>query len=105
MFHKRMLDRILAEDAVVTSAVPGEAPGEVAVEPVITEPTNNPEEANGFNIYDLYPDLIDVDVTSPCTLVDYFQSLCDSEIENQEFETQAKFVPSMKSQDTPEEFA
>lgn len=98
--HKSLLKNILGEGTDVASAIPGEAPSAVSTDPVITEPTN----PQGIDIYSLYPDLTDVDITSPCNLVDYFSSLCDDEAANAEYEKQVQIVPSLAQQDTDSEF-
>ena len=85
---------------MVGSPVPGEAPSAMSNAPVITEPENNP----GNDIYSLYPDLAEVDITSACNLAEYFQQLCEDEKNNAALEQQAQNVPSLKNVDTPEEF-
>lgn len=94
------LVRIFGEGADVTSAIPGEAPTQMSTQPVITEP------AGGSNsIYDLYPDLANVDITSPCTLADFFASACEMSQQEQSAKAQAKIVPSMSAVNTPSEFS
>ena len=98
--HKNLLKSILGEGTDIASPIPGEAPSAVSTDPLITEPTN----PQGADIYSLYPDLADVDISSPCNLVDYFSSLCDAEAENAEYEKQVEMVPSLGQQDTESEF-
>ena len=85
---------------MVAPPVPGEAPSAVSNAPVITEPENNP----GQDIYSLYPDLSQIDITSACNLAEYFNQLCEDEKNNAAMEQQSQMVPSLKNQNTPEEF-
>ena len=99
MNHTLLLKRIF-EGGQIAEPIPGEAPSTVSTAPVITEPENNP----GQDIYSLYPDLSQVDITSPCNLVEYFSQLCEEERNNAALEQQAQTVPSLKNIDTPDEF-
>lgn len=105
------LHRLLLHEATaVDQPVPGEADAAVPTEPVITEPEPAPDEAdaqdqNAPDIYELYPDLASVDITSPCTLADYFATLCESQQTDQAAQDQADVVPALGDMDTPEEFA
>lgn len=101
-FTRPSLRRIFHEDVGVASAIPGEAPSQVSDQPVITEPSNG---AGTDSIYELYPDLAQVDISSPCTLADFFASLCEEDQQNQAAAAQAKIVPSMTAVDTQDEFA
>ena len=100
MNHAALLRRIFEDDGVVDSPVPGEAPSTVSTEPVITEPENNP----GQDIYSLYPDLANIDITSACSLAEYFAQMCEDERANAEMEQQNQLVPSAANIDTPDEF-
>ena len=100
MNHKALLRRIFEDDGAIGSPVPGEAPSSMSMQPVLTEPENNP----GQDIYSLYPDLANIDVTSTCSLAEYFAQMCEDERANAEMEQQAQMVPSMAQVDTPNEF-
>lgn len=100
MNHKELLRRIFEDDSAVASPVPGEAPSAVSTDPVITEPENNPDQ----DIYSLYPDLANIDITSACSLAEYFSQMCEDERTNAEMEQQAQMVPSVSKVDTPDEF-
>lgn len=100
--HSVILSRIFREGTDVASAVPGEAPSQVPTQPVITEPSNG---AGTESIYDLYPDLAQVDITSPCTLADFFASMCEADQQQKTAQAQAQIVPSSAAIDTPQEFA
>lgn len=98
---RRSISQIFGEGTDVMSAIPGEAPSQVSSQPVITEPSNG---AGANSIYDLYPDLSKVDISSPCTLADFFASLCEEDQQKQAAEAQAQVVPSMGGVNTPAEF-
>ena len=99
--HKALLNNIFREgDQMVSSPVPGEAPSNMSNSPVLTEPENDP----GLDIYSLYPDLTNVDITSPCDLAEYFAQVCEDEKNNAALEQQAQNVPSLRSVGTPDEF-
>ena len=100
MNHRQLLKRIISEDGVVASPIPGEAPSQVSDQPVITEPTNNPSTEDLPSLYDLYPDLANVDVSSACTLADFFASMCETE----QVQKDQELVPSASAVGTPEEF-
>ena len=101
MNHNLLLRRIFSEgDQMVASPVPGEAPSAMSNAPVLTEPENNP----GQDIYSLYPDLAQIDITSACDLAEYFSQMCEDEQNNAALEKQAQMVPSLRNQNTPNEF-
>lgn len=100
MNHRALLRRIFEDDGAVASPVPGEAPSSVSTQPVLTEPENNP----GQDIYSLYPDLANIDITSACSLAEYFAQMCEDERANAEMEQQQQLVPSMSKVGTPDEF-
>ena len=101
MNHRKLISSIFREGMDVASAIPGEAPSQVSNQPVITEPANG---GGTDSIYDLYPDLANVDISSPCTLADYFASLCEEDQQTRAAQEQAKTVPSIAAIDTPNEF-
>lgn len=103
-FHHAILDKILSEDPVVASPIPGEAPSAMSNQPVITEPSNDSSQSETPSIYDLYPELVNVDITSACTLADYFASLCEEEQSAIEAQQQNELVPSLGAINTPDEF-
>lgn len=100
--HQALIQKIFFEGMDVASPVPGEAPSQVSTQPVITEPTN--AGGDGSSIYELYPDLANVDITSACTLADFFASLCEEEQTANQVKQQSELVPSLASVDTPNEF-
>ena len=100
MNHKALLRRIFENGDAIASPVPGEAPSSVSMSPVLTEPENNP----GQDIYSLYPDLSNIDITSACSLAEYFAQMCEDERTNAEMEQKAQMVPSASKVDTPDEF-
>lgn len=91
-------------------SVPGEAPAALPVEPLLTEPDLNSAEdsentqEDSIDIYELYPDLANVDISSPCTLADFFATLCESDMENQEAEERSIYVPSVNKLGSSQEF-
>lgn len=96
----------LLEAASIDSPIPGEAPANVPDEPVVTEPapvSDNSEQ--NIDIYELYPDLANIDITSPCALADYFATVCENYQADAENQMRSQVVPSLKDMDTPEEFA
>jgi hypothetical protein len=102
--HSKLIKNIFEAD-VVASPVPGEAPSAVSSSPVITEPENDPGSKEGPDIYSLYPDLVNIDITHPCDVASYFNQMCEDEKNNAALEQQqAKNVPSIKDIDTPDEF-
>lgn len=100
--HKHLINSILFEGMDVASPVPGEAPSQVSNQPVITEPTN---AGQAPDLYELYPDLASVDVTSACTLADFFAGMCEQEQQAQQMQQQAQVVPSVAAMNTPQEFS
>lgn len=103
--HKYIINKAILE-STVAPPIPGEAPANVSNQPVITEPNNSQQSGpdNGqipANIYELYPDLVQIDITSPCTLADYFAEMCESQ---QQQNQNVEFVPSMQAKNTSDEF-
>ena len=97
--------RTLLKEAAV---VPGEAPGgeEGLSGNILAEPGQNDSGENEEmpNIYELYPDLESVDVTSPCNLADFFASLCEEDMADKEESERSTYVPSLNDLDSEEEF-
>lgn len=100
--HQDRIRRIFCEGMDVAPPIPGEAPSQVSNQSVITEPTN--AGGDGSSIYELYPDLANVDITSACTLADFFASLCEEEQASNQVQQQSELVPSLAATNTPNEF-
>lgn len=110
--HKTLIRRLLQENPSVGSPVPGEAPSAMSNQPVLTEPTNvpgqpmNPQMAAGPQptLYDLYPDLMNINPQDPCSLADYFATMCEQMQQQMQMQQQTAMVPSYAAQGTPNEF-
>lgn len=74
-FKKQLRSRILNEDETF-------APTPIPQEPVIMEPqtgedSDDSDEGIMPDIYDLYPNLAEIDITDPCSLADFFATVCE----------------------------
>ena len=96
-----IIRRVLVEGQdVVGSAIPGEAPGRMNPQPVLTEPDNG----GGVDLYGLYPELSQVDPQDPCALADFFAQVCETQHQTVQAQQQTSVVPSLKNINTPNEF-
>lgn len=68
----------------------------------IMEPGISQNEPVDF--YQLYPDLINIDATDPCTLSDFFASECEKQQEATTNQAREQMVPSLSSTNTIDEF-
>lgn len=104
--HKQLIRKILSEAPVVDAPVPGEAESEVPVGNVITEPQNNPAGSNQEtpSLFEIYPELAQMDPTNACALADYFATMCETQQTQQQVAQQTETVPSYAAQNTPAEF-
>lgn len=94
---------LLSESEEVREPVPGEAPVAMSSQQVVTEPAPSAETVSGTDIYSLYPELRNVDITSPCELADFFASACEDERVEAEQELRSDLVGSQNN--AAEEFA
>lgn len=86
----------------------GLAPAPMPEEPVLMEPDSGADEMDNIpnvDIFELYPDLVNVDITCPCTLSDFFASLCELKMSSDEQAEREEMVPSLADMDSEEEFA
>lgn len=77
-FKTFLIDRILKEQETGYASNPEEE-DKVIIEP--EEKTDTPEDSEETetlpDIYELYPNLSEVDITCPCMLADFFATMCE----------------------------
>lgn len=106
MFHKNLLDYIVFEGTAVGPQSPGEAPTQMANGSVLTEPDNGSSTGgNPPDLYQLYPDLAQLDVTNPMVLAQYFAQVAQQMQQQMQMQQQQAMVPSLGAVNTPNEFA
>lgn len=116
--HKLLIKKLLREGGMVGSPVPGEAPSAMSGGAVLTEPQNNPDPNAGQmpmdpaamqqqmpSLYDLYPDLMQIDPTDATSLAQYFTMVAQQQQQQAQMAQQTQMVPSYGAQGTPQEFA
>ena len=101
-FKSRLKQIVFENNAIVPTPMPNE--------PVLMEPqppmddSGLSDENLSIDLFEIYPGLVDVDITCPCAIADFFAALCEEKMADDEMNMRQAMVPSLNDMGTEDEF-